>query len=235
MLKLAAVFASFLGTFWAVLATKDMNAHSKHRISEGREMTSSLKVSRAIAAVSALTASSILLSGGIASAQSVNSVTNTDVVIVNSGNANGFGGAYIGAGPSGSVTNGGQANTSALFGGNIQGRINIPNTPISARGSVLFGPNNAAIVPMLTYDVPVARNTNVYVGGGYSFVEDKQSFGVKKNTPIGNKNAPVVVVGAEHSVTRDIVVYGDVKLGIRAYENSPASAVNLTAGAGYRF
>lgn len=198
-------------------------------------MTSSLNISRAIAAASVLAASSILLSGGIAAAQSVNSTTNADVIVFTGNPKNGFDGAYVGAGPSGSVTNGGQANTSALFGGNIQGRINIPNTPVSARGSVLFGPNNAAIVPMLTYDVPVAKNTNVYVGGGYSFVEDKNSFGVKKNTPLGNKNAPVVVVGAEHSVTRDIVVYGDVKLGVRAYENSRASAVNLTAGAGYRF
>lgn len=197
-------------------------------------MKLSSNFSSAIAAVTVLTAASILVAGGDAAAQTVNSTTNVDVVIVDT-NPQGFGGAYIGAGPSGSITNGGQANTSALLGGNIQGRIQIPNTPVSARGSVLFGPNNAAIVPMVTYDIPVARNTNVYVGGGYSFVEDKQSFGVKKNTPIGNKNAPVVVVGAEHGITRDFVVYGDVKLGIRAYENSPASAVNLTAGAGYRF
>lgn len=197
-------------------------------------MKFSSNVARAIAAVSVVTSAAILVSGGSASAQTVNSTTNVDVVIVDT-NPQGFGGAYIGAGPSASITNGGQANTSALFGGNIQGRVQIPNTPVSARGSVMFGPNNAAIVPMVTYDIPVARNTNVYAGAGYSFVEDKQSFGVKKNTPLGNKNAPVVVVGAEHSVTRDFVVYGDVKLGIKAYENSPASAVNLTAGAGYRF
>ena len=200
-------------------------------------MKFSSNVSRAIAAVSLLTTASIVISGGTASAQTVNSTTNTNVVVVDTNNQRGFGGAYIGAGPSGSVTNGGQFNTSALFGGNIQGRIQIPNTPVSARGSVMFGPNNAAIAPMVTYDIPVARNTNVYVGGGYSFVENKTSAinGVRRNTPLGNKSAPVVVVGAEHSITRDFVVYGDAKLGIRAYENSPASAVNLTAGAGYRF
>jgi len=193
-------------------------------------------VSKAIAAVTVLTAASICVSGGAAFAQSVNSSTDVNVIVVDTNNQRGFGGAYIGAGPSGSVTNGGQFNTSALFGGNIQGRIQVPNTPVSARAGVLFGPNNAAIVPMVTYDVPVARNTNVYVGGGYSFVENKQSAnGVTRNTPMGNKSAPVVVVGAEHSITRDFVVYGDAKLGIRAYENSPASAVNLTAGAGYRF
>jgi hypothetical protein len=197
-------------------------------------MKFSSNVSTAIAAASIMTGAAILVAGNPASAQTVNSTTNVDVVIVDT-NPQGFGGAYIGAGPSFSVTNGGQANTSALFGGNIQGRVQIPNTPVSARAGVLFGPNNSAIVPMVTYDIPVARNTNVYAGAGYSFVENKQSFGVKQNTPMGNKNAPVVVVGAEHSITRDFVVYGDMKLGIKAYENSPASAVNLTAGAGYRF
>lgn len=204
-------------------------------------MKFSSNVSRAIAAVSMLTATSILVSTGAASAQTadpnVNSNTNVNVVVVdtNSTNQKGFGGAYIGAGPAAIITNGGQANTSALMGGNIQGRIQIPTTPVSARASVQFGANNAAIVPMVTYDLPVATNTNVYVGAGYSFVENKESFGVKRPTPMGNKNAPVVVVGAEHSLTRDFVVYGDMKLGIKAYENSPASAVNFTAGAGYRF
>ncbi|MDX2229608.1 MAG: hypothetical protein NW220_08215 [Leptolyngbyaceae cyanobacterium bins.349] len=204
-------------------------------------MKFSSNVSRAIAAVSLLTATSIVISGGTASAQTVtpttNSNTNVNVVVVDTTEQKGFGGAYVGAGPSGSITNGGQFNTSALFGGNIQGRVQVPNTPVSARASVMFGPNNTAIAPMVTYDIPVARNTNVYVGGGYSFVQsDKVSAnGVRRNTPMGNKSAPVVVVGAEHSITRDFVVYGDAKLGIRAYENSPASAVNLTAGAGYRF
>ena len=203
-------------------------------------MKFSSTVSRAIAAVSMLTATSMLVWTGAASAQTadptVNSNTNVNVVVVDTNPAQkGFGGAYIGAGPAAIITNGGQANTSALMGGNIQGRIQIPTTPVSARASVQFGANNAAIVPMVTYDLPVATNTNVYVGAGYSFVENKQSFGGKKPTPMGNKNAPVVVVGAEHSLTRDFVVYGDMKLGIKAYENSPASAVNFTAGAGYRF
>jgi hypothetical protein len=91
------------------------------------------------------------------------------------------------------------------------------------------------VVPLVTYDIPVARQTNVYVGGGYSFVQNSESFGVKKPTPIGNKNAPVFVAGAESSITRDIVVYGDVKWGINAYQNSPADSLSLQAGLGYRF
>jgi hypothetical protein len=76
----------------------------------------------------------------------------------------------------------------------------------------------------------VAKNTNVYVGGGYSFVEKD---GV--HTPMGNKSAPVVTLGAESSITRDIVVYGDAKWGINAYQNSTADSISLQGGVGYRF
>ena len=198
-------------------------------------MTLSQTASKAIALLSAATATSAILSAGIASAQSVNQTVN-----IESGNANvvvidtrtrGFGGAYVGGGVAAGVTNGGQQGDAATFGGNIQGRIApFANVPVSARAAILFGKETTAIMPLITYDLPIAANTNLYVGGGYSFVEKNG-----KPTPLGNRDAAVVTVGAESSVTRDIVVYGDSKLGIKAYENSPASALSFQAGVGYRF
>ncbi len=198
-------------------------------------MTLSQTVSKAIALLSAATASSVLLSAGIASAQSVNQTVNVEsgnanVVVVNTP-TRGFGGAYVGGGVAAGVTNGGQQGDAATFGGNIQGRIApFANVPVSARAAILFGKETTAIMPLITYDLPIAANTNLYVGGGYSFVEKNG-----KPTPLGNRDAAVVTVGAESSVTRDIVVYGDAKLGIKAYENSPASALSFQAGVGYRF
>ncbi len=210
-------------------------------------MQLSLKVPRAIAGISAISAAAVVLSAGAAFSQSIqttptdggssSSIQTTptygagnDVVIIDH-NQNGFGGAYVGGGIAAGVTNGGQKATSALFGGNIQGRIApIPNVPVSARAAILFGGNNSAIMPMVTYDIPVARNTNVYVGGGYAFVERNG-----EPTPLGNQSGGVLTLGAESSVTRDIVVYGDAKLGINTYKNSPAQALSLQAGLGYRF
>lgn len=140
---------------------------------------------------------------------------------------------YIGAGVSAGVTNGGTTNPggdAATFGGNIQGRLTTEKAPVSVRGAVLFSDDTSAIMPIVTYDVPVAKNTNVYVGGGYSFVE-KQG----QHTPLGNKNAPVVTVGAETQLGQNLVVYGDTKWGINAYKNSPADAVSVQAGAGFKF
>lgn len=137
---------------------------------------------------------------------------------------------YVGGGVATSVTSGGQGNDGAKFGGNIQGRIAVPNLPFSARGAVLFSDKTSAIMPILTYDIPVTNGANVYVGGGYSFVEADG-----KPTPLGNRDSTVVTAGVEAQVGENIVVYGDTKLGLKAYQNSPASALSFQVGAGYRF
>lgn len=137
---------------------------------------------------------------------------------------------YIGAGVAAGVTNGGQDGDAANFGGNIQGRITTSKAPVSLRGAVLFSDDNSAIMPIVTYDIPVTNNANFYVGGGYSFVETEG-----QPTPLGNSNAPVVTVGAEAQLGQNLMVYGDTKIGIEAYENSSASAVSFQGGAGIRF
>lgn len=137
---------------------------------------------------------------------------------------------YIGVGVSAGVTNGGQDADAASFGGNIQGRITTDKAPVSLRGAILFNGDNTAIMPIVSYDVPITNNANVYVGAGYSFTEKNG-----EPTPLGNTDAPVVTVGAEAQLGRGVVVYGDTKVGINAYENSSASAVSIQAGAGVKF
>ncbi|WP_445633730.1 Histidine kinase [Nostoc sp. DSM 114161] len=163
-----------------------------------------------------LAAASIILSGGIASAQTAGT--------------NGTNGNYIGAGIAAGATSGGQGNDGAQLGGNVQGRYAIPNAPVSLRGSVLYGGDSAAIMPIVTYDAPIAKNTNVYFGGGYSFITDEG-----QNSPLGNRNAPVVTLGVESEVANNVIAYGDTKWGIDAYRNSDADAVSFQAGLGYRF
>jgi hypothetical protein len=164
-------------------------------------------------ATSAFAIASIILSGGIASAQTA-----------------GTNGNYIGAGIAAGATSGGQGNDAAQLGGNVQGRYAVPKTPFSVRGSVLYGGDSAAIMPIVTYDAPIAKNTNLYLGGGYSFVTDEG-----QNSPLGNRNAPVVTLGLESEVSKNVIAYGDTKWGIDAYRNSDADAVSFQAGLGYRF
>jgi len=176
-------------------------------------MQLTLNLSTAIATLSALAIVPIFFSANPASAKPIV-----------------FDGSYIGAGVSAGVTNGGQNGDAATFGGNIQGRFAVPNAPVSVRGAVLFSGENAAIMPMVSYDIPIAKNANIYAGAGYSFVEKDG-----KPTPLGNKSAAVLTAGAEAGITNNIVVYGDAKWGIDAYRNSKADALSFQAGLGYRF
>lgn len=176
-------------------------------------MRISLKASTRLVALSALTIIPALGSTGAASA-----------------NPYVFNSSYIGAGYSAGVTSGGTPNSSAVDGGNIQGRVAIPGVPISVRGSVLFTQSNSAVIPYLTYDIPVANNVNIYTGAGYSFVQKEG-----QRTPIGNRDAFVVTAGAEAGITPRIVGYGDVKWGVDAYKNSTADSLSFQAGLGYRF
>lgn len=111
----------------------------------------------------------------------------------------------------------------------VQGRLDLPNSPLSARGSVFFVDKDVkAVMPMLSYDLPVANGTNVYAGAGYAFVKTP-------GTPLGDRDGVVLTTGVEAGVGDGLVIYGDAKLRLnrdRADTNAP---VRLQVGAGYRF
>ncbi|NJO74518.1 MAG: porin family protein [Leptolyngbyaceae cyanobacterium RM1_406_9] len=176
-------------------------------------MKFSLKSIATFSALSALAISPIFLSANPASAQPA-----------------GMDGTYVGGGISAGVLDGGSDEDGATFGGNIQGRFAIPNAPVSLRGAVLFSDDTSAIMPLISYDVPITNNANVYAGAGYSFVEqDGQA------TPLGNQDSVVLTTGVEAEVVRNVVLYGDAKLGLDAYQDSSNPALSFQLGAGYRF
>lgn len=139
-------------------------------------------------------------------------------------------GNYIGAGLSVGVTEGGQTSDAPALGGNIQGRYDIKNSPISLRGSAIFTDENLAIIPSVSYDVALAKNVNGYLGVGYSVITNEA-----KTSPIGNQDSLILSMGGEAQVSNHVMVYGDAKWGINAYQNSPADAVSLQMGLGYKF
>lgn len=140
----------------------------------------------------------------------------------------GLEGSYLGAGVSAGVTDGGDDD--GTFGGNVQGRLDIPNVPISARGAFLFGGDSSAIMPIVSYDLPITNNANVYLGAGYSFVTSDN-----KVSPLGDEDSVVLTTGVEAEVAQNVVVYGDAKVGLDAYSDSNDAAVSLQLGAAYRF
>ncbi|MTJ10270.1 hypothetical protein [Anabaena sp. UHCC 0204] len=167
-----------------------------------------------LAALSSLTISSVLMTNGKAFAE----------------NEKGTNANYVGVGLAAGVTEGGQTNDAPNLGGNLTGRLKLGNTPLSARGNVLWSDKTSAIIPELSVDVPIANRTNAFLTGGYSFVETDG-----KATPLGNRDSVVVGAGVESEVGKNFLLYTNAKVGLRAYQNSPASAVSINAGIGYSF
>ncbi|QLE54455.1 hypothetical protein [Nostoc sp. TCL26-01] len=177
-------------------------------------MKNILKSLMTISALSSLLIAPILLNPGQASAET----------------KKGTNASYVGAGLAAGVTNGGENNDAANLGGNLTGRVKLGNTPFSARGNVLWNDQTTAIIPEVSVDVPIAKGTNAFLTGGYSFVEKNGS-----PTPIGNRDAVVVGAGIESEVANNFLIYTNAKVGLSAYQNSPASAVSINGGIGYRF
>jgi hypothetical protein len=168
----------------------------------------------ALSLLSVLTVSPALLTARSASAQPIPE--------------RGMSGSYLGGGVSVGVGN--PDDNDAVFGGNIQGRLDSPRLPVSLRGAALINGDNAALIPLVTYDIGVAPNTNLYVGGGYSFTVNND-----RPSPLGDQSAPVITAGIETAVQRNLALYGDAKIGIDAYRDSNNTAASFQVGAAYRF
>lgn len=94
--------------------------------------------------------------------------------------------------------------------GGLSGRISFPKAKVSLRGSLLGGsvdciPDDcvfAAFVPSVTYDIPVAKNTNVYVGAGYISIAVDDAAETQGSEGI-------LQLGAETGIGKKFVLYGD--------------------------
>lgn len=164
----------------------------------------------AISVLSVLAAAPVVLAANVASAQP----------------ATGMEGSYLGGGLSVGVN---QPDDDVDLGGNVQARVDVPEAPVSVRGSVLFNGDGTNIMPLVTGDIPVAPNTNVYLGGGYSFATGN---GV---APLGDEDGAVLTAGVEGAVQERIALYSDVKVGIDTFSANNDPAVAVQAGVAYRF
>ncbi|MEM9925698.1 MAG: hypothetical protein AAF915_18445 [Cyanobacteria bacterium P01_D01_bin.50] len=103
---------------------------------------------------------------------------------------------------------GGTAEDTAV--GGLSGRISFPRAKVSLRGSFLGGeidciPDDCGVgifIPTVTYDIPVAKNTNIYLGAGYYSIAVDDSADTKNS-------GGILQVGAETGIGKKFVIYGD--------------------------
>jgi hypothetical protein len=132
-------------------------------------------------------------------------------------------GSYVGIGPTVGFTEDSQLGAVLGF------RYKLLETPISFRTQTLIG-KGTAIVPTVSYDMPLNWQTDAYLGAGLVI---NSSDAV---SPVGNKISFALQPGIDYVIPNsNTVIFGNAIIAFDATRNSGNMAVSLQGGVGLRF
>ncbi|CDN14403.1 MAG: hypothetical protein HRU34_08920 [Richelia sp.] len=132
-------------------------------------------------------------------------------------------GSYVGVGATVGITEDSQV------GGVIAARYKLLKTPVSFRAQALIG-ENTAVVPTVSYDVPLNWQTDAYLGAGLVLASGDTS------SPVGNKISFALQPGVDYMVPNsNTVIFGNAIIAFDAYRNRSSTALSIQGGVGLRF
>ncbi len=132
-------------------------------------------------------------------------------------------GSYVGMGPTVGFTEDSQLGAVLAF------RYKWLETPVSLRTQTLIG-KGTAIVPTVSYDMPLNWQTDAYLGAGLVI---NSSDAV---SPVGNKISFALQPGIDYVVPNsNTVIFGNAIIAFDAYRNGGSTALSLQGGVGLRF
>lgn len=138
-------------------------------------------------------------------------------------------GSYIGVGPAIGITEN-DAGNGRQIGGVIAVRYKILEAPISLRAQALVG-SSTAVVPTVSFDVPLNWQTDAYLGAGLAIGSGEDS-----PSPVGNKTSFALQPGIDYAVPNsNAVLFGNAIIAFDAYRNGGGTAFSLQGGVGLRF
>ncbi len=139
-------------------------------------------------------------------------------------------GSYLGVGASFGLSDGNvAAGEGKTIGGLLAGRYKFLEVPISLRTQILIG-SSTAVVPTISYDLPLNYDTDLYLGAGVSLANTNTV------TPVGNQNSFVLQPGIDYSLPNsNLVIFGNAIFAFDAYRYSSGTATALQTGLGFRF
>jgi len=138
-------------------------------------------------------------------------------------------GSYVGVGPGFGLTDGGPGETTGVS-AVVAVRYKFLELPISLRSQIFLFSGSTAVVPTVSYDIPLNWQTDVYLGAGASLT------GGDSPSPVGNRSAFALQGGVDYAVPNsNFVIYGNAVYALNAFKNSDASAFALQGGMGIRF
>lgn len=135
-------------------------------------------------------------------------------------------GSYIGIGPAFGVTEGGGEGRKVS--GVISARYRFLEAPISLRGQAFLG-SGVALVPTISYDIPINWQTDAYIGLGAAIP-------LSGTTPVGDKTGFAIQPGIDYSLPNsNMVIFGNAVISFDAYKDTHGTAASLQGGVGLRF
>ncbi|MBI4782339.1 MAG: hypothetical protein HY785_13615 [Oscillatoriophycideae cyanobacterium NC_groundwater_1537_Pr4_S-0.65um_50_18] len=139
-------------------------------------------------------------------------------------------GSYIGVGGTVGLSDG-PNNEGSSAGGVVAVRYRLLEVPLSLRAQALIS-DRTAIVPTVSYDVPLNWQTDAYIGAGVVF----QGGDENSTSPLGNQTAFVVQPGIDYNFPySDLVLFGNAIIAFDAYKDGGGTAASVQGGLGVRF
>ncbi|HEY9729515.1 MAG TPA: hypothetical protein V6D50_23955 [Chroococcales cyanobacterium] len=133
-------------------------------------------------------------------------------------------GSYVGAGVTGGITGGSQQ-----VGGVIAVRYKLVELPLSLRAQALIG-SGTAVVPTISYDVPINWQTDAYIGAGVSFASGDTP------SPVGDKTSFALQPGVDYVVPNsNTVLFGNAIIAFDAFRDGGGAAISVQGGVGLKF
>jgi hypothetical protein len=159
--------------------------------------------------------------------------TGMAIVMQTPGSAQPAYGSYVGIGGSFGLSNGSSAaGEDSTSGGVVAVRYRFLEVPISVRAQALIS-DRTAIVPTVSYDIPLNWYTDAYIGAGVSFVTGGQT---SDTSPVGNQTSFVLQPGVDYSLPNSqLVIFGNAIFAFDAYREGGGTGVSLQGGVGLRF
>lgn len=137
-------------------------------------------------------------------------------------------GSYVGVGPSVSLTEN-SAGEGRQVGGVVAVRYKLLEVPFSLRTQAFIGANTA-VVPTVSYDIPLNWQTDAYLGAGVVFA------GGDTPSPLGNQISFALQPGIDYVLPNsNTVIFGNAVIAFDAYRNGGGNAVSVQGGVGLRF
>lgn len=142
-------------------------------------------------------------------------------------------GSYVGIGGSFGLTSGDSAfGEDSSSGAVIAARYKLLRAPVSIRAQALIS-DRTAIVPTVSYDIPLNWQTDVYIGAGASLMLDGDQ---GDTSPVGNQSSFVLQPGIDHTLPNsNLVLFGNAIFAFDGYQAGGNAAVSIQGGVGLRF